>query len=591
MLRPSKVSLRRSSRGQSIVEFALVLPVLLLLMLIAIDFGRIYLGWVNLQQMARIAANDAADHASAWGTPGDPAEQTRYRQLIANDTAELNCDPQNPIPDPIIAGGTALGAQVTVGISCEFHIITPIISNILGGTVLVSAETTFPIKEGAVATVPGGGVPIIAAPTAKFNASPQTGWAPLNVTFTDTSIGTPTSWIWDYAVGVGGTGTGSVSPGTSITQGPRTVAYGCTGSPGDTCTFGVSLTVANAGGSDQKSSPNFITVTVPPATGPIAEFTGSPLSGVEPVTTNFQFVDLRAGAVTYTSYQWDFTNDGTFDATGTTASHTYATSGAYSVTLKVTDNTGATNTLTKTGYVNVGRRLCTVPDFFNVRQESSAGSVERRGFHHDCRVPAWRQQLQDQVAVDRRRHDRPAAQRMRVHHHGGTVISHGGRLRRTRSKGQAMVELALVLPVALLLLMAVFDFGRAIFVYNGLTNAAREGARLAIVNQDEASVSQRVQEMAFGGGLSNAGDPNLVNYYKQEPNLANPTSNPQCTTIVTGCIAVVTAKVSWTAITPIIGSIIGPINFTARSELPIELVCPNPTFPSYATADLCPKQP
>ena len=149
----------------------------------------------------------------------------------------------------------------------------------------------------------------------------------------------------------------------------------------------------------------------------------------------------------------------------------------------------------------------------------------------------------------------------------------------------------MVLPVALLLLMAVFDFGRAVFVYNGLTNAAREGARLAIVNQDEASVSQRVQEMAFAAGLSNAGDPNLVNYYKQEPNLANPTSNPQCTTIVTGCIAVVTARVSWSAITPIIGSIIGPINFTARSELPIELVCPNPKYPSYATPDLCPKQP
>ena len=380
MIRPPNDSRRRGSRGQSVVEFALVLPVLLLLMLIAIDFGRIYLGWVNLQQMARIAANEAADHASAWGSPGDPAERTRYQQFIANDTAQLNCDPQDPIPDPIIAGGTALGAQVTVGISCEFHIITPIISNILGDTVLVSAETTFPIKEGAVATVPGGGVPIIAAPTAKFIASPHTGWAPLHVTFTDASTGAPTSWNWDFAVGVGGTGTPSVSPGTSLSQGPHTVTYGCTGSPGDTCTFGVTLSVANAGGNDPESQPNYITVTVPPATGPIAEFTGSPLSGIEPVTTNFQFVDLRAGTVTYTNYQWDFTNDGTFDATGNTASHTYATSGVYSVTLKVTDNTGGTNTLTKIGFVNVGRKLCTVPDFFNVHENQAQNQWNNAGF-------------------------------------------------------------------------------------------------------------------------------------------------------------------------------------------------------------------
>ena len=36
------------SRGQSLVEFALVLPMILLLMLIAIDFGRVFLGWVGL---------------------------------------------------------------------------------------------------------------------------------------------------------------------------------------------------------------------------------------------------------------------------------------------------------------------------------------------------------------------------------------------------------------------------------------------------------------------------------------------------------------------------------------------------------------
>src|SRR5688572_8231573 len=147
---PSRARARRT-RGQSMVEFALVVPVLLLLTLTAIDFGRIFLGWVNLQQMTRIAANHAAEHASAWVPPGDTAEQDKYRQKVLNDARLMvGCTPPDPIPDPILSGGLALGAPVTVQMSCEFGVITPIISNILGGTILVSAETTYPVKEGVV---------------------------------------------------------------------------------------------------------------------------------------------------------------------------------------------------------------------------------------------------------------------------------------------------------------------------------------------------------------------------------------------------------------------------------------------------------
>ena len=163
---------------------------------------------------------------------------------------------------------------------------------------------------------------------------------------------------------------------------------------------------------------------------------------------------------------------------------------------------------------------------------------------------------------------------------------------RSRPDGQGLVEFALVFPIAILLVVALFDIGRAVFLYNGLTNAAREGARLAIVNQDKTLVAQRVQDTAYGSEIANLSDLNdLVSYYKQTPNTTDPTQNPQCTTMATGCVAVVTARADWSAITPIIGSIMGPISLTARSELPIELVCPNPKYPAYATSDLCPKQP
>jgi len=363
------------------VEFALVLPVLLLLTLVAIDFGRIYLGWVNLQQMTRVAAGYASEHASAWGSPGNPIERSRYQAKVQNDARLINCDLPSPLPDPVIPSGTALGAPVTVGLSCEFHVITPIISSIVGGTVLVSAETTFPIREGAVAVVPGGGAPIVLPPEAKFAATPQSGWAPLEVTFTDQSLGSPTSWSWDFQVGaVGGTGTPSVSPGTALTDGPHTVTYDCTGSPGDTCVFSASLGVGNAGGTDSQTQTDVVTVTVPPATGPIADFTVTPSTGVKPLSVAFAFVDRRGGTVTYTNYQWDFTNNGSFDATGPTANASYPNSGVYDVTLRVTDSTGATQTLTKRGAVVVTDRICVVPDFANVKVNDAQPRWAAAGF-------------------------------------------------------------------------------------------------------------------------------------------------------------------------------------------------------------------
>ncbi|MBA2300411.1 MAG: pilus assembly protein, partial [Chloroflexi bacterium] len=121
------------------VELALVLPMLLLLTLTAIDFGRVFLGWVNLQQMTRIAANHAAENASAWGAPGDPAERAEYQAKVRNDARLINCELPDPLPDPVLSGGTQLGAPVSVSLSCEFSIITPVISNVIGGTILVSA--------------------------------------------------------------------------------------------------------------------------------------------------------------------------------------------------------------------------------------------------------------------------------------------------------------------------------------------------------------------------------------------------------------------------------------------------------------------
>ena len=60
-----------ASRGQAMVEFALILPLLLLVLLLAIDFGRVFFGWVALNNASRIAASEAGFHPEAWKAPGN----------------------------------------------------------------------------------------------------------------------------------------------------------------------------------------------------------------------------------------------------------------------------------------------------------------------------------------------------------------------------------------------------------------------------------------------------------------------------------------------------------------------------------------
>jgi hypothetical protein len=56
------------------------------------------------------------------------------------------------------------------------------------------------------------------------------------------------------------------------------------------------------------------------------------------------------------------------------------------------------------------------------------------------------------------------------------------RLERNDERGQAMVEFSLAIIVFLVLLMGVVDFGRAIYQYNGVSQAAREIARVTAVH-------------------------------------------------------------------------------------------------------------
>ena len=283
---------REVSRGQALVEFALVLPVLALLLVMAVDFGRVFYGWVALNNAARVGANYAALHADAWAAPDNTdkqAERAEYFQQIVNDAKAVNCSPTpaaSNIDPPTftasdgvtpVTGIPPLGGQARVQLSCEMGLVTPLAGALLGGPVQLDATSIFTVRAGSIDGIPViGAVPTptptaspaptptptgspagTASPTpsatpcplpiANFSATPTKDKGPMFVTFTDTSqtFGCGVDhWTWDFGDG-----------GTSTLQNPtHTYAAGA-------AKYDVKLTVDGPNGSNSKLIGSYIQVT------------------------------------------------------------------------------------------------------------------------------------------------------------------------------------------------------------------------------------------------------------------------------------------------------------------------------------------
>jgi hypothetical protein len=153
------------STGQALVETALLLPILLILLLGAIDFGRLFFGWVSLHGTARIAANFASTHPS---TLTDPDDRDALVSLIEADVASFNCDPDvtgnngaDPIrfdditlaytkPDGTPTTTPVLGDYATLGMVCDFSPIVPLSDVLFGDPINLGARATFVVREGCV---------------------------------------------------------------------------------------------------------------------------------------------------------------------------------------------------------------------------------------------------------------------------------------------------------------------------------------------------------------------------------------------------------------------------------------------------------
>jgi Flp pilus assembly protein TadG len=126
-----------------------------------------------------------------------------------------------------------------------------------------------------------------------------------------------------------------------------------------------------------------------------------------------------------------------------------------------------------------------------------------------------------------------------------------------------------VIPIFLLIIVAMFDLGMFVVASNDISNAARKGARVAIVDQSVGIAENAAIQQATALGLT-AGDVDVT--YKTA-DLAG-----TCAPVALDCIAEVTVRYEWRPIAKsvlLLGAIFpNPITVASTTRMPVERIYP-----------------
>lgn len=277
-LRPSR---RGRTRGQALVELALILPLMVLLLAAALDLGRLFYSGITVTNAAREGAIEASIDPALF-VAGQPCNATTNRVMCRtiNETAgsfvtivpadvSLVCDP---------SCAPAIGNRVKVTVVGHFSLITPLLSVFTGGQNVTlrstaSAQiittpvvgnpstpqpTASPTPSVTPSPTPSGSVPPSGSPTpipspicvapanVALNVSPTSGFRYKNPGKPGTTFQFSTGasnmneplchpiWTWNFGDGAG----------TSSLFAPQYVYLAANTSPG----FEVTITASNDGG-------------------------------------------------------------------------------------------------------------------------------------------------------------------------------------------------------------------------------------------------------------------------------------------------------------------------------------------------------
>jgi Flp pilus assembly protein TadG len=129
-----------SQRGQSLVEMAVMMVVLLLIMGGVLDFGRMYFTYLALQNAAGEGAAYGAINPE-WETSADNADPNNVEYRVQTESTGNLIDwslTDVNVEVPLIAGG----APITVSVTYTYTVITPMVQAFTGPDVQLTATDT-----------------------------------------------------------------------------------------------------------------------------------------------------------------------------------------------------------------------------------------------------------------------------------------------------------------------------------------------------------------------------------------------------------------------------------------------------------------
>ena len=143
-------------------------------------------------------------------------------------------------------------------------------------------------------------------------------------------------------------------------------------------------------------------------------------------------------------------------------------------------------------------------------------------------------------------------------------------MKNTRAKhlrrGAALVEMALVLPIFLMVVLGIVEFGRAMMVSQLVTNAAREGARLAIVGGSTNSDVQNAIN-SFLAESVNVGSGDVTTTITITPASGNPNPNNQIASSNTRDLISVRVSVPFSKVSFIPGDFLEGKSLVGRASM------------------------
>lgn len=124
---------RPRDRGAAAVEFALVMPALVMIMFAIMEFGYAFFVQSSLAAAARVGDRN---YAINWGTVG-------YSSSTATDLARSNTpDPSKVVSSTITTTCSNPGDQSTLTLTYQYHSLTGLLDGILGSDITMTGKAS-----------------------------------------------------------------------------------------------------------------------------------------------------------------------------------------------------------------------------------------------------------------------------------------------------------------------------------------------------------------------------------------------------------------------------------------------------------------